>query len=221
METHTQTDDTQNSRAILEGQLRECYGRVVYSHKTQEKCADILLKRQSWIKIVQIALSAIATGGCIATVLGESNAGAAFAAVVSTVLLALNAYTKDFDLGELAQKHRQAGADLWLIREKYLNLITDLRMGEKPIEALQGTRDELLQALHATYSGAPSTTFDAYQKAQEALKTLEDMTFSDTEIDAFLPRELRRTGQVVKPPLATAPAKQQVDQAPGQDLKAP
>ncbi len=220
METHTQTDDTQNSWSILEGQLRECYGRVVYSHKTQEKCADILLKRQSWIKIVQIALSAIATGGCIATVFGESDAGAAVAAVVSTVLLALNAYTKDFDLGELAQKHRQAGADLWLIREKYLNLITDLRMGEKPIEALQGTRDELLQGLYATYSGAPSTTFDAYQKAQEALKKLEDMTFSDKEIDAFLPRELRRTGQEVKLPPVKAPALQQVEKAPPEDPKA-
>ncbi|MEH0992030.1 hypothetical protein V7J87_28835, partial [Klebsiella pneumoniae] len=30
-------------RLILEGQIRECYGRVVYSHKTHEKCADILI----------------------------------------------------------------------------------------------------------------------------------------------------------------------------------
>lgn len=30
---------------ILEGQLRECYGRVVYTHKTHEKCADILQKK--------------------------------------------------------------------------------------------------------------------------------------------------------------------------------
>src|ERR1051326_5720686 len=42
LEHHSQTDDTPNSRAILESQLRENYGRVVYSHKTHEKCADIL-----------------------------------------------------------------------------------------------------------------------------------------------------------------------------------
>lgn len=36
------------------------------------------------------------------------------------------------------------------------------------------------------------------------------MTFCDKEIDAFLPRELRRTGQEVKPPPVTAPAQQQV-----------
>ena len=50
MEQHSQTDDTPQSRATLEGQLREQYGRVVYSHKTHEKCADILLKRHDRIR---------------------------------------------------------------------------------------------------------------------------------------------------------------------------
>jgi hypothetical protein len=50
----------------------------------------------------------------------------------------------------------------------------------------------LLEELHAVYVGAPSTTFQAYRKAQDALKKYEDMTFSDEEIDAFLPKELKR-----------------------------
>ena len=192
MEAHSQTNDTPNSRAVLEGQLRECFGRVVYSHKTHEKCADILLSRLSQIKLWQIILSAITTGGFIAAVFGAGKIGALAGVLVSTSLLALNAYTKNYDLGELSQKHRQAGADLWIIREKYLSLITDLRMGEKPIETLQKERDCLLEELHAVYSGAPSTTYQAYKNAQEALKQLEDMTFSDEEIDAFLPKELKK-----------------------------
>lgn len=192
METHTRTDDTPSSRAILEGQLRECFGRVVYSHKTHEKCADILLSRLSKIKLGQIILSAITTGGCISALLGSEKTGVIIGVIVSTALLALNAYTKNYDLGELSQKHRQAGADLWIIREKYLSLITDLRMGEKPIETLQAERDNLLQDLHSVYAGAPSTTYQAYKKAQEALQKLEDMTFSDAEIDAFLPKELKK-----------------------------
>ena len=192
MEPHSQTSDTPDSRAILEGQLRECFGRVVYSHKTHEKCADILLKRLSTVKLWQIILSALKTGGFIAAVFGAGDIGALVGIVISTVLLVLNAYTKNYDLGELAQKHRQAGADLWIIREKYLSLITDLRMGEKPLESLQTERDVLLEQLHAVYSGAPSTTYEAYKKAQEALQQLEDMTFSDAEIDAFLPKKLKR-----------------------------
>jgi hypothetical protein len=192
LEQHSQTDDTPGSRAILEGQLRECFGRVVYSHKTHEKCADILLSRLSQIKLWQIILSAVTTGGFIAAVFGAGKIGALVGILVSAMLLVLNAYTKNYDLGELAQKHRQAAADLWLMREKYLSLITDLRMGEKPIEVLQTERDDLLEELHSAYSGAPSTTYQAYRKAQEALKRLEDMTFSDAEIDAFLPKELKK-----------------------------
>jgi hypothetical protein len=165
----------------------------VYSHKTHEKCADILLSRLSQIKLGQIILSAITTGGFIAAVLGAGTIGALIGVIVSTTLLVLNAYTKNYDLGELPQKHRQAGADLWIIREKYLSLITDLRMGEKPLEALQKERDHLLDVLQAVYSGAPSTTYQAYKKAQEALQQQEDMTFSDEEIDAFLPAALKKS----------------------------
>lgn len=195
MEPHSQTDDTPDSRAVLEGQLRECFGRVVYTHKTHEKCADILLERLSKVKLWQIILSAITTAGFIGTVFGAGQIGALIGVLVSTTLLALNAYTKNYDLGELAQKHRQAGADLWIIREKYLSLITDLKMGEKPIESLQGERDALLDELHAVYSGAPSTTYEAYRKAQEALQRQDDMTFSDEEIDAFLPKELKKANK--------------------------
>ena len=150
------------------------------------------MARLARLKFWQITLSAITTGGFIAAVFGAGKWGAAIGVVVSTVLLGLNAYTKNYDLGELAQKHRQAGADLWLVRERYLSLITDLRMGEKPLEALQRERDALLEQLHSVYSGAPSTSNKAYKEAQDALKKFQDMTFSDAEIDAFLPKALKK-----------------------------
>ncbi len=183
------------SRALVEGQVRECYGRVVYSHKTHEKCADILLLRLSSIKLWQIILSSITTAGFIAAIFGAGPVGAVIGVVVSTILLVLNAYTKSYDLGELAQKHRQAAVDLWLLREKYLALITDLRVGKASLENICVRRDAILEDLHAVYSGAPSTTFAAYKKAQEALQQQEDMTFSDVEIDAFLPKELKKGQQ--------------------------
>ena len=181
------------SRDLIEGQMRECYGRVVYSHKTHEKCADILLSQLSKIKLWQIILSSITTAGFIATISGAGPVGAAIGVFVSTALLVLNAYTKNYDLGELAQKHRQAATDLWLIREKYLALITDLRVGKESIEIITNRRDALLDDLHGVYSGAPSTTHQAYKKAQEALQRYEEMTFSDAEIDALLPSNLRKS----------------------------
>ena len=178
---------------VLEGHVRECYGRVVYSHKTHEKCADILLERLGRVKLAQIALSSLTTAGFIGAIFGTGPTGAGIGVVVSTVLLALNAYTKNYDLGQLAQKHRQAAADLWIIREKYLALVADLRLGQESVAALKERRDSLLEQLHTVYAGAPSTNHKGYRKAQQALKRYEEMTFSDSEIDALLPRELRRS----------------------------
>ena len=195
MEAHSQVSDEPTPLEILEGQLRECFGRVVYSHKTHEKLADILLVRLAWIKWGQIILSAITAAGCISVVFGTGKVGIILSAVVSTLLLVVNAYTKDYDLGELAQKSRHAAADLWIIREKYLSLLTDLRMGARAVDEVVSDRDKLLEDLFSVYSVAPSTNKRAYTKAQEALKSLEDMTFSDEEIDAFLPRELKKTSR--------------------------
>jgi hypothetical protein len=192
MEPHSQTDDSPHSRTVLEAQLRECFGRVVYSHKTHEKSADILLARLSHIKITQIVLAALTTGGFLATVFGAGMVPTVIGACLSTALLALNAYTKNFDHGEQAQKHKQAAGKLWLIREQYFSLLTDLAMGEKPIEALQIERDQLLRQLHTAYASAPATNSAAYLEAQRALKYREDLTFSDDEIDAFLPKPLKR-----------------------------
>jgi len=192
LEHPSQAREVDESRRVLEGQIRESYGRVVYSHKTHEKCADILLGQLSNIKLTQIILSAVTTGGCISALLGSGVIGASIGGVVSTTLLVLNAYTKNWDLGQLAQKHRQAANDIWLIREKYLSLLTNLASGT-PIDSVREERDKLLLELHAVYVGSPSTTYNAYKKAQQALQTHQDMTFTDQEIDAFLPKELRRS----------------------------
>ena len=192
MEPHSQNNDSPDSKQALEGQLRECFGRVVYSHKTHEKNAEIFIKRLSRIKFWQIVLSAITTGGCILVLLGAGLIGSIIASILSALLLCLTLYIKDYNLGELAQKHKQAANDIWIIREKYESLITDLATGNKTSEAILREREILMEDLHLVYSSAPSTSYQAYREAQKALKQNEDMTFSDEEIDAFLPNELKR-----------------------------
>ena len=193
MAPHSQNNDSPDPKQILEGQFRECFGRVVYSHKTHEKCADILLKREARIKLGQIALSVITTGGLVSVLLGTGTVGTSLTSLVSALLLGLNLYTRNHNLAELARKHRQAANGIWLIREKYQSLITDLIIRGKSLEVLLRERDVLMADLHSVYSSAPSTTSRAYLKAQKALKHNEEMTFSDAEIDAFLPKELKRS----------------------------
>ena len=144
------------------------------------------------MKLAQIILSSLTTCGFAYAIFDSAKWLAIIGAIVSAALLVLNFYTKDYDLGEVAQKHKQAANSIWLVRERYLSLIADLAMDVKPLERLIEARNELSIELNTIYKGSPSTTYEAYKKAQKALKVSEDMTFSDAEIDKFLPKDLHK-----------------------------
>jgi DNA repair ATPase RecN len=180
-------------KKLLESQIREIYGRVVYTHKTHEKCADVLTKRSDYMKLSEIFLSAATTTSILAVLFGDGKAFQFIAALFSTALLGLTLYSKDFNLLAIAEKHKQAALDILEIREKLLSLLVDIRIDNKEIEQLQQKRDELNEQLVNTYRGAPKTINKAYKIASKALQENEEFTFSDAEIDKFLPESLRNS----------------------------
>lgn len=184
METDTQV-------RILESQIRELYGRVVWTHKTQEKCADILLNRHTTLKIIQITLSALTTTGILVAVFGEIKAVGIISAILSALLFGINTYSKDYDLGEISQKHSNSASELWYIRESYLSLLTDIKAERLSVEQIIEQRDILQEKLNNVYKGAPRTVNSAYKKATKGLKENEELTFSREEINNLLPEELR------------------------------
>jgi hypothetical protein len=178
--------------STLEGQIRECFARVVYAHKTHEKQGDICATTLRRFKIAQIALAAITTSGALAVLFTEDFTLKLITALVSLISLFVTGYMKGFDPGATAQKHRDTAADLWAIRESYLSLLTDLASGAITEDVARERRDNLQGALAAIYKSAPGTTSKAYGKAQEGLQKLEDYTFQPGEIDKFLPEPLKR-----------------------------
>lgn len=192
MEPHSQAKASEDRRNIIDAQLREAFGRVVYTHKTHEKQADILLAKLSKIKLAQIVLPAISTGGFVSVLVGTGWWGSLAGAICSAALLALNLYTRNYDLGKQAQLHKDAAINIWSIREKYYSLITDLAMGGESLSDMQRNRDALADELKGIYANSPITTEAAYKKAHKALNLQEEMTFSVAEVDAFLPKVLRR-----------------------------
>lgn len=179
-------------KKLIESQIREIYGRVVYTHKTHEKCADVLKERSDYMKFAEIFLSAATTTSVLVVLFGDGKLFQLLAALFSTILLALTLYSKDFNLLAIAEKHKHSALNILEIREKLLSLLIDIRIGNIEIEILQQRRDELNEELINTYRGAPKTINKAYQIASKALKENEEFTFSDVEIDKFLPESLRR-----------------------------
>jgi hypothetical protein len=191
MEQNSQADKSAQFE-ILEAQIRECFGRVVYSHKTQEKCADIVTNIHKRLKLTLIIISAIVTTSLLIKLFGDNQWALLVGVFLSTLLFGLNTYMKDFDLGEISQKHTNAANELWDIRETYLSLLTDIKSNQLSVNQITNQRDELQKRLSNVYSGSPRTNSKAYKEASKALQLNEELTFTDSEINSFLPKELRR-----------------------------
>ena len=189
---------------VLEAEIRESFGKVVYSQKIQDMCYCQLRKLQKRIKFWQIVLSAISTGGFLGVgfdILKKfeiSDTWSTFgniaflftSGVVSLVLLCLNSFVKENNLCEQANNHKDAGNQLWSIRERYIFLLTSLKMGTMSLREIQEERIRLFKETNKVYQTTPPTNAKAYKQAQKALKENEELTFSKEEIDRFLPEQL-------------------------------
>lgn len=178
---------------VLESQIRECFGRTVYSHKTHEKCADIYLGRRALLTLIQIGLSSVTTAGLIAIMVNDELITKVFTTVFSTALVGINAYLKQYDLTDLVNKHANTASKLLDARETYLSLLTDLKSGALSFEEACKQRDRLQKMTVTIHQSAPRTLPKAYKASQRALKQDEELTFSEAEIDVMLPKPLRRT----------------------------
>ncbi len=78
------------------------------------------------------------------------------------------------------------------IREKHLSLLTDVKAKIISPADIINKREELQDSLSKTYKGSPRTFSKAYAVAQKALQKNEELSFSDEEIDNFLPKPLRK-----------------------------
>ena len=82
--------------------------------------------------------------------------------------------------------------DAATIRNKLVALLADIRLQNGNADVLSDTHKALMNELHVVYDEAPATTDSAVKKASEALIDKQDYTFSDEEIDRFLPAQLRK-----------------------------
>ena len=183
--------NSKNSQGYkLESQLREAYGKIVYTYTCHNKKATRLLKLNDNIKVWQIVLSALSTGGFITTIIFDDTLVKIIGAIISFLLVIVNSYTKNFNLVGEANEHIKAANLLWKIREEYISLLIDFEI--LSVEEIMVKRDELQDRTFEVYTSSLSTDKKSYKEAQKSLKTEEEQTFSEKEIDVMLPSSIRR-----------------------------
>lgn len=171
--------------------IRESFGRVAWSHKTHEKSAEIeegKIKRVKWINIILAFLTFLSFSASM--VFSAETWPAYIAVVLSALTLAFNFYLLSFNPEKNAQQHRCVAKELWGAREEYVNFIADIMNEQISSEEIVTRRDQFIKSLEIIYKFAPQTSPEAYGVAGNALKNKEELTFSDEEINKFLPKEL-------------------------------
>ena len=137
-----------NKLYALESQIRECYGRVVYTHTTHEKHIQRLLWNDKYTKIIQIIVSALISAGVISTILKSSPFWVEVStAVLSCIQLIANSLLKNFSYAEQAAIHSSIAVDLLKVRKDYLSLLVDIKIMDIPTEEFIKRRESIQSEL--------------------------------------------------------------------------
>jgi len=173
--------------------IREEFGRVAYTFKTHQKIIDRYNNQIKWQRRTNAFLLTVTAGGTIDILIRDQYVSKIVTLLFSAMALFLAIYQLSMNTDRIVDQHRVTARSLWLVREEYIHLISDLKSQAISADLALKRRDELTLRTAYIYNSAPDTDSKAYMEAQKALKHNEELTFSLNEIDLLLPERLRET----------------------------
>lgn len=176
----------------LENVIRNKYASVVWSHKIQEKQAEIYSTNYKRLKTASILSASITSVGIVSLIFTDQLWVKIASAIISFVTIFVSSYFKTFNLSDLQKSHKASANQILQIRDKLEMILTEIKIRSKPPEIIWQDYKELLEELHKCYNEAPATTDKAVKLARKSLNIKKDNSFSDDEIDSFLPETLRK-----------------------------
>ena len=182
---------SENQYQIILDEVRQNYASVVWAHKVQEKQSDIYLNRYKWIEIINILAGSLTSCGIITTIFIDTLIMKIITAVLSFITIFIAAYYKSFDLKELQKNHKSAANHFIVERNNLLHVISDLHLMKKSPCEIQQVYEEIMDRVNELYVNAPATSNEALTKAEKSLRVNKEYTYSDEEIDKYLPESLK------------------------------
>jgi hypothetical protein len=176
--------------------LRLTFGHIVHRHRAHARLAHARGRWHRWLLGAEALLMIGVTSLSARAAFGGGEAYAAAGAVFATLALATLVVHLMFDLDRSARAHAVCASRLWLIRERYRGLLSDLHDGVIDIEAGRQQRDALMEELHGIYANAPAADPQTDRTVAETIATTDDRALTDEEIDLFLPKSLQKGGSV-------------------------
>jgi len=181
----------------LELSVRDTLGSVVWSHKIQEKQADIYAKHFEMMETAKILSASLTSVGIVSLIFTDQLWIKIISALISFVSVFVSALFKSFDLQTMVGQHKAIANNLLAVRDDLKLLILQIKLQKCDPDALYDRYEEIVHQLDKVYADAPNTTDKAVALARTALNITKDNTFTDGEIDGFLPVGLRKAGEDV------------------------
>lgn len=171
--------------------VRQQYASVVWTHKIQEKQADLYAEKYKCFETANIVVASLTACGIVGCIFEDGFFLKIISAILSFVTVFISAYNKSFDLKTLADGNKTAANQIIGIRNELLQIISELHIMEKDITEINGEFIKVMKRLNKIYVEMPTTTNEAVYNANKALKEKKEYTFSDEEIDMLLPPMLQ------------------------------
>ena len=191
--------DAVHDYQVLMDLVRQNFASVVWTHKIQEKQADIYAENYAKLQTINIIAASITSCGIVSTIFAVDKFQLALkivTAMLSFFTLCITAYFKSFNLQTLGKQNKEAANQFLVIRNELLQIISDIHIQKESVHDIEGRYNEIIRRLNELYVAAPSTTDKAVERATQALNEKQEYTFSEEEIDRFLPASL--SGRVDK-----------------------
>lgn len=177
---------------VLLDVVRQNFASVVWTHKIQEKQADIYSERYKFLETINVIAAALTSCGVISLATDQNCMLVKFGTcIISFATLAITAYFKSFDLRSLEKQHKDAANNFIVIRNDLLEVIADIHMQDESVQDINEKYQKIMKHLNFLYITAPGTSSRAVERASNALGKDKEYSYTDEEIDRFLPPALR------------------------------
>lgn len=174
--------------------IQERYVKVVWTHKIQLCQAAIHSKKNKRRNGALAFLSCAVSAAAITHVLKwlPAEIMVPILAVLSLILTFFTILYKSDNLGKAASENEHFAATMHDLRNRYESLLADIKSEQLTKEQIIVRRDALEHEEDLIYSGiVPATSSEAVDAASKALKTNQDSTTTDKEIELLVSDNLQ------------------------------
>jgi hypothetical protein len=177
---------------IIESEIRQIFASIVWNHKIHEKDSDINSFWYNLLEFIKILSSTATTSGLLSCLFVDNFKLKIATTICSAICLFITNFYKIYNFKELKDSHKASAMEFFELRNETISILSDIKLAHITLDEAILKRNEILNKYHDICKKSLNTSDNAVQKASKSLKTQQDNTFSDNEIDSYLPIELRK-----------------------------